>query len=352
MDLNALTKPYVIAEIGCNHNGDTDLAIKMIDEAKRCGADAVKFQFFDETNLSTSQYIDELDSGKVKLENVSKWESKKLGLTNIREQIRAFINSKEQLTIFREHCKKIGIDFGCTAANEDGIQFLASIESDFIKLASMDVDNPRMILSAIQTKLPIIISTGMSSLSEIDEAYNLFKKAKYENFAMLHCVSIYPPRNEIVNLNFINTLQKIYDCEIGYSDHTLGYSITLAAIAKGAKIIEKHFTLDKDMEGWDHKVSADSKDLEIICKEGQRIFECLGNKYKVISQDEVEKREKFRRSATTARSIKEGGIVTENDIVYKRPGTGITPAETKWLIGRKAKHDIAEDTTLIWDYFV
>lgn len=350
MDLKNLNKPYIIAEIGCNHNGDTDLAIKMIDEAKKCGADAVKLQFFDANNLCTNKYLDELDAGIVRLENVDR---KIFDLFNVREQIKKYRNDEKQLIIFREHCKNIGIDFGCAAANEQGIEFLASIQSDFIKLASMDADNPKMIKAAIKTGLPIIISTGMSSLAEIDEIYNLFKKENYDNFSLLHCVSIYPPRNEIVNLNFIDTLQNIYrDCEIGYSDHTLGYAISLAAIAKGAKIIEKHFTLDKNMEGWDHKVSADPKDLEIICKEGQNIFECLGSYHKIVSQDELEKREKFRRSATTARDIKEGEIITENDIVYKRPGTGITPAESKWLIGRKAKCDIAEDTTLVWDYFV
>lgn len=352
MDLKKLNKPYIIAEIGCNHNGDTELALQMIKKAKECGADAVKFQFFDEHNLSTNKYIDELEQGLVKLENVQKWESKSLNLFNIRDQIKAFINSAEQLKIFRNYCQELQIDFGCTAAEEKGIAFLKEIESDFIKIASCDLNNPKMTNAAIETNLPIIISTGMSSLAEIDEIYNIFKKANYNNFSLLHCVSIYPPRNEIVNLNFMNTLQKIYDCEIGYSDHTLGYAISLAAIAKGAKIIEKHFTLDKNMEGWDHKVSADPRDLEIICKEGQNIFECLGSNYKVVSQDELEKREKFRKSATTARNMKEGEIITENDIVYKRPGIGITPAEAKWLVGRKARHDIAEDTTLLWDYFV
>lgn len=352
MDLKNLKTLYVIAEIGCNHNGDSNLAFQMIDKAILCGANAVKFQLFDDHNLCTNKYLDDLDSGQVKLENVDKCVSEGLKLYNVREQINAFKNSQEQLRDFRFYCRKKNIDFGCTAVDEEGIEFLASIETDFIKLASMDADNPRMIKAAIKTGLPIIISTGMSSLAEIDEIYNIFRQEKYDNFALLHCVSIYPPRNEIVNLNFMNTLQKIYDCEIGYSDHTLGYAISLAAVAKGAKIIEKHFTLDKNMEGWDHKVSADPSDLEIICKEGQNVFECLGSNYKIVSQDEMEKREKFRRSATTAHNIKEGHVITENDIVYKRPGTGITPTEAKWLIGRKAKHDIAEDTTLVWDYFV
>ncbi|MCE3046667.1 N-acetylneuraminate synthase family protein [Helicobacter kayseriensis] len=351
MDLTSLKEPYIIAEIGCNHNGDIDLAIEMINQAKRCGANAVKFQFFDE-KLCTNKYLDELDKGIVKLENVDKWESKGLNLHNIRDQIRAFSNTKEEFQLLRDYCKKINIDFGCTAEDAYGVEVVSSLDSDFLKIASNDLNNPSTIQAAIQSQKPIIISTGMASLEEIDLAYSLFREANYKNFALLHCVSIYPPRNEIVNLNFINTLQSIYDCEIGYSDHTLGYSISLAAIAKGAKIIEKHFTLDKNMEGWDHKVSADPKDLEIICKEGKNIFECLGNRYKVVSQDELEKREKFRKSATSARDIKEGEIITDQDIVYRRPGTGITPVEAKWLIGRKARQDISEDTTLLWDYFV
>lgn len=352
MDINKLNKPYIIAEIGCNHNGDTNLALKMIDEAKKCGADAVKFQFFDLYNLSTQAYLQELDQGKVKLENVDKWQTEEMGLNNIIDQVKAFITTKEQLIIFRNYCRKLKIDFGCTSADESGVDFLASIESDFIKIASCDLDNPRMLDATIKTNLPIIISTGMSSLAEIDEIYRTFISHNYKNFALLHCVSIYPPRNEIIDLNFMDTLKKIYDCEIGYSDHTLGYSISLAAIAKGAKIIEKHFTLDKNMPGWDHKVSADPQDLKIISKEGQKIFECLGNSYKIVSKDELEKREKFRKSATTARDIQAGEIIKDEDIVFKRPGTGITPAELKWLIGRKAKHNIAEDTTLVWDYFV
>ena len=239
VDLKNLDHLYIIAEIGCNYNGNTEIGLKMIDEAKRCGAQAVKFQFFSDTNLCTNKYLDDLDSGKVKLENVDKWESKDLGLSTIREQTKAFMASKNQLKIFQEYSKRIGIDFGCTPADEHGVEFLASIKSDFIKLSSMDADNPRMIKAAIKTRLPIIISTGMSTLAEIDEIYNIFKKANYDNFSLLHCVSIYPPRNEIVNLNFMNTLQQIYDCEIGYSDHTLGYSISLAAIAKGAKIESK-----------------------------------------------------------------------------------------------------------------
>lgn len=346
MILKELNKPYIIAEIGCNHNGDTELGLKMIKAARDCGADAVKFQYFTKENLVTDQYLDELDTGKVKLENVASFETKELGLTSVREQMDAFTNDQEQLITFRNYCKEIGVDFGCTPVDSDGVAFLKEIDSDFIKLASMDADNLVMLDSCIAVGLPIILSTGMTELPEIDAIYNLFKTRNFDNFSMLHCVSIYPPTDEMINLNFLDTLNAIYDCEIGYSDHSLGFSLPLAAIAKGVKIIEKHFTLDKNMPGWDHKVSADEADLKIICDEGNKIFRSLGSHYKVLSVEERAKRDKFRRSATTSINLDEGHILCEKDFVYKRPGTGVKPSEIKYIIGRKVKRNIASNTTL------
>lgn len=346
MNVNKLEKPYVIAEIGCNHNGETELGLKMIKAAKDCGADAVKFQFFTENNLFTNDYLDELDSGSVKLENVDKWEDKELGLNNIKEQISAFTSDEKQLVVFKNYCDEIGIDFGCTPVNEDGVEFLAKIDSDFLKISSMDANNLKMIDACIKTNLPVIISTGMATLQDIDKIYNLFRERKYDNFSMLHCVSIYPPRDEIVNLNFIDTLKSIYDCDIGYSDHSLGFSLPIAAIAKGVKIIEKHFTIDKNMPGWDHKVSADEKDLRIICEDGNKVFRSLGTKYKILSEDEIEKRKKFRRSMVAKHDLISGTILMEKDFVYKRPGTGISPEEEVFFIGKKLTKNIKTDTTI------
>ncbi|WP_103588464.1 N-acetylneuraminate synthase family protein [Campylobacter concisus] len=346
MILKKLDKPYVIAEIGCNHNGDTNIGLKMIKAVKDCGADAVKFQYFTKDNLFTNDYLDELDSGKVKLENVDKWEDKELGLTNIREQISAFTNSEKQLLIFRNYCNEIKIDFGCTPVDVDGVKFLSSIKSDFIKISSMDANNLEIIDACIDTNLPIIISTGMATLQDIDKIYNLFLQREYSNFSILHCVSIYPPRDEIVNLNFIDTLKSVYDCEIGYSDHSLGFSLPIAAIAKGCKIIEKHFTLDKNMPGWDHMVSADENDLSIICREGSKVFRSLGSKYKILSEDEKEKRKKFRRSMVARCDLGSGHILTKDDFVYKRPGTGISPDKAMFFIGKKLVKDIEKDKTI------
>jgi len=352
VNVNKLNKPYIIAEIGCNHNGDVELGLKMIKAAKDCGADAVKFQFFTEKNLSTNDYLDELDSGIVKLENVESWSTKELGLNSVREQINAFSNDENELIIFKKYCDEIGIDFGCTPVNKEGIEFLANIKSEFLKISSMDANNLEMVDECIKTNLPIIISTGMATLQDIDKIYNLFRERGYDNFSILHCVSIYPPKDEIVNLNFIDTLKSIYDCDIGYSDHSLGFSLPIAAIAKGVKIIEKHFTLDKNMPGWDHKVSANEEDLKIICEEGNKIFRSLGDKYKILSNDEIEKREKFRRSMTAKYDLESGHILTKNDFVYKRPGTGVPPDEEVFFLGKKVTKDIKQDKTIFESDFL
>lgn len=349
LNLQKIDKPYVIAEIGANHNGDIAIAKKMIDSAKQCGADAVKFQHFDLYNLCTQKNLDELDRGKVKLENVDVFRTPELGLHNVKEQIDKFSFSKDEMSDVRKYAKAVGIDFGCTTEDAEGAEFLKSINVDFIKLSSADVTNLSLLRAAVRTTFPIVVSTGMADLAEIDNVYRLFKSMNCHNFALLHCISIYPPRDEIVNLKFIETLKQIYDCQIGYSDHTLGFPITLAAIAKGAIIIEKHFTLDKKMPGWDHKVSADPDDLKIICNEGERIFRSLGSKYKFVSADEMHKRKAFRKSITTKKNFKKGVVITENNVAFKRPGTGISPDLLEYVCGRKVNKNIPEDTTLTWD---
>ena len=342
---------YVIAEIGCNHNGDTDLGLKMIDSAKECGADAVKFQFFTKDNLVTDEHLSELDSGKIYLENVDKWNSKELGLNNIFDQVEAFTTTEKQLVNFRSHAKEIGIDFGCTPVDSVGANLLKDLEVDFLKLSSMDANNVGFLRKCIDTKLPLILSTGMADLPEIDRLYQEFLKRDYDNFALLHCISIYPPRDEMINLNFITTLKNLYDCEIGYSDHSLGSEIAIASIAKGVRIIEKHFTLDKNMPGWDHKVSADEEELKFLTSGCKKVFRALGDSYKRLSSEEIEKRLKFRRSLTLKCDVKKGDKLVPEMLVYKRPGTGLMPSEEIYVLGREFKDSYAADTTLCLTHF-
>jgi sialic acid synthase SpsE len=351
LNLNKLTKPYIIAEIGCNHNGDTDLGIKMIKEAKRCGADAVKFQYFTANNLFTKNYLDKLDSGLIKIENVKSWQTPEYRLKNVRQQIAAYTNDKRQLIKFRSYCKKIDIDFGCTPVDENGVKFLKKIKSDFIKISSMDANNLPFIKTCIDTNLPIILSTGMTTLYEIDKIYNLFFDHNYKNFSLLHCISIYPPKDKIINLNFIKTLKKIYDCEIGYSDHSLGIAIPIAAVAIGCKIIEKHFTLDKNMPGWDHKISADKEELKIICKASKKVFFSLGRDYKFLSVHEIKKKIKFRRSMVAKKNLLKEHILKKSDFTFKRAGIGIPPEESLFYIGKKLSKNIKNDETINKDCF-
>lgn len=349
--IDEISNIYIIAEIGCNHNGDTDLALKMIDSAKENGADAVKFQYFTKDNLFTDEYLNELDKGTVKLENVDKWNTKELGLNNIFEQVDAFTNSSNQLSIFRDHAKNIGIDFGCTPVDIAGANFLKNMGVDFLKLSSMDANNTKFLESCISTNLPIIVSTGMADLPEIDNIYQTFMRNSYNNYALLHCVSIYPPRDEIINLNFITTLRNMYDCEIGFSDHSLGCEIAIASIAKGARIIEKHYTLDKNMPGWDHKVSADEEELKYLTDGCKKVFRALGESFKSLSAEELEKRGKFRRSLTLKCDVKKGEKLTSEMIMYKRPGTGLMPSEEKFVLGRSFNDSYSVDTTLTLEHF-
>ena len=339
--------PYIIAEIGCNHNGDLDLARKMIIEAKNCGCDAFKIQLWNKSELFTHQYLHDLNDGKISLENVKEWKTNELGLHNIFQQVDRFsIYKKEHEELFK-FARKIGIDYASTAVTENGVDFLIAQKVAFIKIASMDTNNPLFLEYVFSKNYPVVVSLGMASLGEIEEIVRLIPK-KNKNVTLLHCVSLYPPEDEIVHLNFIVQLKKLFDVNIGYSDHTLGFSVTLAAVALGATVIEKHFTLDKNMPGWDHKVSANPEEMKIICRESKRIIAAVGDGPRVLSQRELQKRLKFRRSLIVARNVKKGSEIKKEDLTYKRPGTGISPAEMKYVLGRTAKRSLTADQLLDW----
>lgn len=340
--------PYIVAEIGGNHNGEMELAKEMIISAKKNGADCVKFQMYGPKTLCTFDYLTQLNNGEVKLENVQSWDSKELGLNNIFEQTKKFaVEEKEHIEFF-DFARKIGIDYATSAFTKSGIDFCIDQKVAFLKIASCDVTNLDLIDYAISKDYPTQIALGMASLGEIERIVNLIPERQKNKVTLLHCVSLYPPKDNIVNLKFIETLRNTFGMNIGYSDHTLGFSIPLAAIALGATVIEKHFTLDKNMPGWDHKVSANPEELNIISTESKRIWDALGNGIKVVSDEEIAKRAKFRRSITTKSALKAGHIITYDDILFKRPGTGIPADRFMEIIGRRINRDIEEDKTLFW----
>jgi N-acetylneuraminate synthase len=197
-----------------------------------------------------------------------------------------------------------------------------------------------------------MIALGMCSLGEIENIVNLVPQKFRHNVTLLHCVSLYPPKDEYVNLNFIKTLKQNFGLPVGFSDHTIGTAIPLGAIANGADVIEKHFTLDKNMPGWDHKVSANPEEMRIICEDGKRIIDAMGDGMKVVSEAELNKRLAFRRGLVTKHALKAGHELVYDDFMFKRPGTGISADRLNEVIGRHVAHDMEADKTIFWEDLV
>lgn len=332
--------PYIIAELGSNHNGDMDLAKKLIISAKKSGADCVKFQSWTkDTIFSKKKYKDNY---------FLKDDYRNRKDYNLEQIVEKFSISEIQLKKMSNFCKKINIDFASTPFSKKEVNFLVNdLKVKFIKIASMDVNNFPFLEFIAKKNKPIVLSTGLSTLSEIDDAVRTIKKAGNEQIILLHCIAIYPPKDKEVNLNNIDTLKQLYDFPVGFSDHTLGYSIPLAACAKKICIIEKHFTIDKNMFGWDHKISANPDELKIISKESKRIVKSLGSKEIIANESDLRKNE-FRRSIVVNKNKSKGSIIKLNDLDFKRPGTGIMPSEIKYVVGRKLSKKLTKDDLIYW----
>ncbi len=336
-------EPYIIAELGSNHNGDMELAKKLILAAKEAGADCVKFQSWTKDTIFSKRKYEENFFLSDDYRNRNDY--------NLEQIVEKFQITEEQLKEMKEFSDKIGIDCISTPFSKREVDFLVDkLNVPFIKIASMDVNNYPFLEYVAKKNKPIVISTGLSDLYEIDKAIRTIENTGNDQIVILHCVSIYPPKDEEVNLNNITTLQNIYDYPIGYSDHTLGATIALASVVKGACIIEKHFTLDKNMFGWDHKVSADSEDLKTICAESKRIYKAMGNK-RIYREENDERVVEFRRSIVLTRNMKKGEIITEKDIDFKRPGRGIEPGYANIIIGRKLNKDLKYDDIITFEDF-
>lgn len=348
-DPQQLEKPYIIAEIGANHNGDVELAKKLVGQAKKCGCDAVKFQLWEADTAHTDSYVEKISKEVTHIDSAS-MANPELGLKNVRDQLERFSFGKDEHVLMKQYCDQVGIDFASTCLTENDLDFLVQLEVDFLKIASQDLDHPLFIEYIAKENYPCILSTGLGTLGEIEAAVNKFRSHFYlNNLVLLHCVSLYPPDDSIINLNMIDTLKDLFNVTVGYSDHTIGFSIPLAAIAKGAMVIEKHFTLDKNMPGWDHKVSADPTEMSILCAEAPRVHKALGHKNREITDLENKKKDHFRRSVVTIAPIKSGEKITQDKIFFKRPGTGIHPNEVQYVVGRTAKVNIPADEVILWD---
>ena len=331
-------RPYVIAEIGANHNGDMDLAKKMIQVAKDCGADCVKFQSWTKDSIFSKKVYKDNYFLRDDYRNRTDY--------TLEEIVDKYHIGEEQHIELKRICDSIGIEFTSTPFSKKEVDLLVDeLDVPFVKVASMDLNNTPFLKYIAQKGKPVVISTGLCGIEDVSEAVNTLKNNGCNNIILLHCVSIYPPKDDQVNLNNIDMLRMAFGLPTGYSDHTLGTIAPIMSIAKGVCIIEKHFTLDKNMVGWDHKVSANPEELKEICAAAEHGYQMLGSYAKVVNEDQ-ERRNAFQRSIVAARAIKKGEIIREEDIDYKRPGTGIPPTCYQFIIGKEAKRDIEYDEIL------
>ncbi|RXK13716.1 N-acetylneuraminate synthase [Malaciobacter mytili LMG 24559] len=333
-------KPYIIAELGANHNGDMELAKQLIIQAKEAGADCVKFQSWSKDSvLSRKKYEDNYfltDDYRDRTDYT------------LEEIVDKYSISEEELLEMKKFADEVGIDCTSTPFCKKEVDFLIDkLDAPFIKVASMDLNNYPFLEYIAKKGKPVVISTGLSELYEIDKAVKTIESTGNKDIIILHCVSTYPPIDSDVHLNNIKTLMTTYpEYPIGFSDHTLGIAIPLASVALGSCIIEKHFTLDKNMEGWDHKVSATKDEMINIVEGSKRISDALGS-YRIIVSETEEKKKEFRRSIVITRDMKKGEVIKYEDIDYKRPGEGFLPEMTEFLVGRTINKDLKFDHILL-----
>lgn len=330
---------YIIAEIGVNHAGSVALAKEMIDAAKKSGADAVKFQTF------TAEKLVSAKTPKVKYQEstTDKDESHFQMIKDLE------FSYEDHMPVF-EYCNQLDIDFISTPYDVESAEFLVSIGVKIFKTASADIVDLSLQRFIAQHAERAIVSTGMATLGEIERVVDIYRKSKCD-LTLLHCVSNYPCATESLNLNVLTTLKHAFMCNVGYSDHALGPLPAVAAVALGASIIEKHFTLDKLMIGPDHKASSDPKEFAELVQSVRCTEIALGSPIKSVQEEEKQMREVSRKSLFLNRDVQEGEILTYDMFELKRPGTGLYEAELSSIIGLFSSKQLVKGQMLkIGDY--
>lgn len=326
-------KVYVIAEIGVNHNGDLKLALDMLKAAAETGVDCVKFQAFKAEALA-SKYADTAEYHK---KNVSPDEN------NQQEMLKRYELQEKDFIVLREKCKQLGVDFLVTPFDDPSIDLLERLNVAFWKIPSGEITNIPYLIKLAKTHKPVILSTGMSTMDEVLYAVDLLKKYGTSEIVLLHCNTEYPSPYQDVNLKALNTIREKTGCRVGYSDHTPGIVVSLGAVALGACVIEKHFTLNKNLPGPDHKASMEPDEMKALV-DGIRILEqALGSEEKKVTESEAKNISIARKSIIAACDIKKGDIFTEKNITTKRPGTGISPIHWFDVLGTAAIKDFKKD---------
>lgn len=323
---------YIIAEAGVNHNGRLDLALKLCDVAKEAGVDCVKFQTWKTELVITKDTA------------MAEYQKQNLGTDDSQyEMLKKLELSYDNFQLVKEHCDKIGIQFLSTADESESLDFLCSIGIPFIKIGSGEITNVPYLRYCAKKRLPIVLSTGMSTLSDVAFAHNILVDAGATDITVLHCTTNYPCPMDEVNLGAMNTIKDALKCKVGYSDHTMGIEVPIAAVAMGAEIIEKHFTLDRNMDGPDHKASLNPSELKQMVKAIRNIEQALGDGVKRPNKSEEENAKVVKKSILAKRPIKKDEVITEDMITVKRAGCGITANHWDLVIGTHAVKDYAVD---------
>lgn len=315
---------YIIAEAGVNHNGQLDLALRLCDAAKDAGVDCVKFQTWKTENICTaSAKMADYQKENVQSETESQFEMlKRLEL------------SYEHFEYIKQYCEKIGIDFLSTPDEEESLDFLMGVlYLPTIKIGSGEVTNIPYLRKIASYNKPIILSTGMSTLAQVATAYDTLIEAGAPSVSLLHCTTNYPCPVDEVNLRAMLTLKDSFKCKVGYSDHTMGIEVPIAAVAIGAEIIEKHFTLDRNMDGPDHKASLEPNELRKMVESIRNIEMALGDGIKRPNKSEIECAKVVQKSILAKRPIKMGEVLTEENLTVKRAGSGISSKHWDLVLG-------------------
>lgn len=330
-----MDKVYVIGEVGPNHNGSVETALTMIEKMAEAGVDCVKFQMTDPYQL----YSDDSFKASYQKQNDKAKGAREMSLSYQ-------LKREDHLQLYKK-CQDVGVDYGCTAFDMESLLFLDEhFDMPYYKIASGEIFSMDMIDYISTRNKPIILSTGMATYDEIQLAIDLLNRNFKKDITVLHCISNYPAKFEEVNLLNMLEIKRRFGYEVGFSDHTVGNECAIAAVAMGATMIEKHCTLDKNANGPDHKASIDMEELKSLVSSIRHIEMAKGVYERQFSEAQREISRVARKSIISSHDLKKGDILTEDDICFKRPGTGFLPIEKEKVLGRVMLCDLDADRVI------
>ena len=321
-------KPYIVAEVNTSHNGSIETAKEMINQAKEVGCSCVKFQSWsDESLYSKTYYVENPIAKRI---------------------VKKFAFTEAQLMEVSQYCREHGIAFSSTPYSRAEVDFLIEkCDPPYIKVASMDLNNYPFLEYIASSGAPIVLSTGMGNMDEIRRAVTTIEDAGNHNICLLHCIAIYPPELSTIHLNNIIGLRKTFpNYAVGLSDHSTGIEIPTAAVALGAAMIEKHFTLDHTKIGMDNQMATEPDEMAQLVRNCQNVHTALGKTERVVLTAELEQRKKMRRSVILVKDLPAGTVLTKTDLSAKRPGTGLPPEKINELVGKVLIRDVKADTMI------